>query len=276
MAAFSAWATTMPPKTRPCSHHFGLVVVKVGLPWASGPASRAVMESTSSATVAGTTSASSASSSATGGSARPAGPSWDRDLDLDGEILGGQVHAAVVLGVAETLDVEEPDLGSLQRERPPVPGAPVQHQGLEGLDPEGTDGGQIGLGLILRSANSTSAGATTMTAGTFNGIRAWVWVSCRNSISQRRPRGVSGTSARACPIRFTWASAHSNVKVSLPSLGSTSATGSQPNGDHAASVSGTGTMARSLVHPSGDIAHSRLPRQCVSGATRPNLTPESV
>ena len=32
MAAFSAWATTMPPKTRPWTHHSGLVVVKVGLP----------------------------------------------------------------------------------------------------------------------------------------------------------------------------------------------------------------------------------------------------
>ncbi len=63
MAALSAWATTMPPKTRPWTHHSGLVVVKVGLPAASGPASRAVTASTSSATVAGTTSASSASSS---------------------------------------------------------------------------------------------------------------------------------------------------------------------------------------------------------------------
>ncbi len=69
-------------------------------------------------------------------------------LDLDSEVLGGQVHAAVVLGVTETLDIEEPDLGSLQRERAPVPGAPVQHQGLEGLDPEGTDGGPVRLGLV--------------------------------------------------------------------------------------------------------------------------------
>ncbi len=29
------------------------------------------------------------------------------------------------------------------------------------------------------SANSTPAGATTMTAGTFRGMRDWVWVSWR-------------------------------------------------------------------------------------------------
>ena len=69
IAAFNAWPTTMPPNTRPCTHHFGQVVTNVAFPSALRPEARAVRESTSSATVAGTSSASSASSSSTKGSA---------------------------------------------------------------------------------------------------------------------------------------------------------------------------------------------------------------
>ena len=67
-AAFRAWATTMPPKVRPPSHHVGLFVAKVRRSPCAGPDSVAVIAWSRSATVADTTSASSAGSSS---NARP-------------------------------------------------------------------------------------------------------------------------------------------------------------------------------------------------------------
>ena len=92
-----------------------------------------------------------------------------------------------------------------------------------------------------KSSKARSAGATTITAGSSRTISVCVCVSWRYSVSQRRPRGVVGTSDWRCPIMFTWASAPRNSRRSSPSRGSVSATGIQPNGAQASGVNPTGT-----------------------------------
>ena len=69
----------------------------------------------------------------------PDPPARSRQLDLDRQTLRCQVHAAVVLGVAKTLHVEEPNLRRLDGERTPVPRAPVQDERLEGFEAEDPD-----------------------------------------------------------------------------------------------------------------------------------------
>ena len=91
---------------------------------------------------------------------------------------------------------------------------------------------------------STDAGATAITAGTSRDMTVWVWVSCRKSISQRKPSAVAGTSDRAWPIRLTWTSSQAKESRCSPSRGSVSATGSQPKGAQAASDSGSGPTFR--------------------------------
>ena len=106
-----------------------------------------------------------------------------RQVHVDRQALRRQVHAPVVLGVAQTLDVEQPHLGRLDRKRAPVPGPAMQHERLQRLDPEHPDGPtSAGVDELQ------SDGATAITAGTSSGMRACVCVSWRKSISQRSPR----------------------------------------------------------------------------------------
>ena len=68
---------------------------------------------------------------------------------LDGHVPAGQVHHFVVLGVAEALDIEEAHCFGLDRIRPPVPGAAVEHECLERLDAEHPY--QIGVVRVVRT-----------------------------------------------------------------------------------------------------------------------------
>jgi len=69
------------------------------------------------------------------------------DEDVDGGPDGVEVGSGVVLEVAPALDVEQMRFACLKGVRPPVPGAAVEHHGVEWLQAEGPDGsGVVGAG----------------------------------------------------------------------------------------------------------------------------------
>ena len=105
----------------------------------------------------------------------PRTPAGSRQVHLDRQPLGRQVHAPVVFGVAETLHVVEPHLRPPRRGRGPsarCPGAARRARGAPGGRPGSTRPGPD-------SRSPRPPAATAITAGTSSAIRAWVWVSWR-------------------------------------------------------------------------------------------------
>ena len=131
----------MPPNTRPCIHHLGLVEVKVGFPWASDPVLRAVIASTRLVQGGRNHLGLFGVVKLQGRLPCPVRSSWQSHLY--GETLSGQIDAPVVLCVTKPLNVEQSHLWTFHREGSPVPGAAVQYQGLQSLDPEGTNGSRL-------------------------------------------------------------------------------------------------------------------------------------
>ena len=89
--------------------------------------------------------------------------------------------------VAASLHVEEAYRASRpDRERPPVPRAAVQHDGLAGSKHERATSSRS-----VRESNVLEAGATASTDAASSGVSTCVWVACRYITAHRsRPGGV--------------------------------------------------------------------------------------
>src|SRR6202035_3350493 len=109
-----------------------------------------------------------------------------------------------------------------------------------------------------------SAGATARTEGPLRARSTWVWVSWRYIRSQTNPSPSRFTSSGAWLITFTWGSAHWYSSRPVPSEGSVSATGTHPNGAHAAATTGPATrrltasaMCNPLIYADGGVSLRR-------------------
>ena len=200
-----------------------------------------------------------------------------RQIHLDRQALGGQVHAAVVLGVAEALDVEQAHLGA------PIGNGPqCQVPRCSTSAPAARCGRPGSTRRPPRRRTRRRRAPPTITAGTFSGIRAWVWVSWRNSISQRRPGPVSGTSAAgvADQVHVGVRPLEGHPVLAVPGIG---VGHREPAERRPRGLGQTARGRRSLVLWRLRLRTSltlvcvdRVTRRCARASRRPNLTPESV
>ena len=158
----------------------------------------------------------------------------------------GEVHGRVVLRVPLALHVEHPHR---LRTRPgTVPSA--RCRGAARSTRAAGAGTPGPVSRCAGSEKSTAAGATATTESTFSGMSVWVCVSWRYITAQTAPRSVCSTSSgRVADHVHVHVAPEELVGVACASRGSVSSTGIQPNGAHAAAVSGPGSSTIERTAP---------------------------